>query len=191
MNGTSHARFSEPGYAYGEHPNDFLRTACQDLPRGEALSLGEGEGRNAVYLARLGFRVTAVDFSAVALAKANKLAAAHGVSIDTLHADLADFEPGHERWDLIVSIFCQPPSEVRRRLYGLIPGALRSRGAFVLEAKAQAGATGADRYPGEATLRSEIGALRWVLAQEIERDLSEGRYHVGTQRVVQLFAVRD
>ena len=75
------SRFSQPGYAYGEQPNDFLRATCQHMAPGEVLSLCEGEGRNAVYLARLGFQVTAVDFSEVGLTKARALAEKHGVAI--------------------------------------------------------------------------------------------------------------
>ena len=63
-------RYSESGYAYGTQPNDFLREVEPRLPRGRALCLAEGEGRNAVYLAQRGFDVVAVDQSSVGLAKA-------------------------------------------------------------------------------------------------------------------------
>ena len=67
-------RFQAPAYAYGEAPNDFLRWAAPQVKPGKALSLCEGEGRNAVFLAKLGFEVTAVDFSSVGLNKAKALA---------------------------------------------------------------------------------------------------------------------
>ncbi len=85
-------RFSEPGYAYGTEPNEFLTTVADRIPMGRVLSLAEGEGRNAVFLAGLGYEVTAVDTSTVGLAKAERLAAERGVSITTVHADLAEFE---------------------------------------------------------------------------------------------------
>lgn len=185
------SRFSEPGYAYGEQANDFLRASCQDMAACDALSLCEGEGRNAVYLARLGFRVTAVDFSEVGLAKARALAEKHGVTITTMVVDLADFDLGIARWDLLVSIFAQPPSPVRQRLYGQLQQALRPQGRLVLECKADVNATADDRYPGARILRQEIAPLKVVIAREQERDLNEGRYHLGVKRTVQLLAVNS
>ena len=86
-------RFSTEDYAYGKLPTAFSPSAMgpylgtRPQPRG-------GEGRNAVFLARQGYAVTAVDGSAVGLAKARRLAEEGGVAIDTLHADLADFDLG-------------------------------------------------------------------------------------------------
>jgi SAM-dependent methyltransferase len=183
-------RFSEPGYAYGDQPNDFLVEACKRFPAGgDALSLCEGEGRNAVYLARLGFRVTAVDFSEIGLAKARALAQLHGVTIETVVADLADFDPGAARWDLVLSIFAQPPSAIRQRLYRQMRQALRPQGRFVLETKVDTAATGADRYPGVLLLGAELAPLTLEIAREQERALSEGRYHAGMQRTAQILAV--
>ena len=72
------ARFAEEGFAYGTEPNDFLVSVADRLPVGDALCLCEGEGRNATFLAQRGFQTTAVDFSAVALRKAQMLAAQRG-----------------------------------------------------------------------------------------------------------------
>jgi SAM-dependent methyltransferase len=183
-------RFSEPGYAYGDQPNDFLVEACGHFPAGgDALSLCEGEGRNAVYLAKLGFRVTAVDFSEVGLAKARALAAQHGVEIDTIVADLADFDPGIGRWDLVLSIFAQPPSAIRQRLYRQMRRALRPQGRLVLETKVEIAATGADRYPGVRILGEELAPLTLEISREQERALREGRYHAGVQRTAQILAI--
>ncbi|MGW8194625.1 MAG: class I SAM-dependent methyltransferase, partial [Desulforhopalus sp.] len=69
------ARYSEPGYAYGTEPNDFLVSSISYLPAGgTVLCLAEGEGRNSTFLAKKGFDVTAVDSSAVGLEKAEVLA---------------------------------------------------------------------------------------------------------------------
>lgn len=183
------ARFAEPGYAYGDQPNDFLQAACSSMAPGDALTLCEGEGRNAVYLAKLGFRVTAVDFSEVGLRKANELAAAHGVAVTTLFADLADFDPGIGKWDLVVAIFAQPPSATRQRIYGRLQHCLRPGGAFVLETKVEVGATAQDRYPGAAILKGEIAPLEIRIVNEQDRQLNEGRYHSGIQRTVQIVAI--
>lgn len=185
------ARFQEQGFAYGEEPNDFLLSCAAALTRGKALSLGEGEGRNAVYLAKLGFEVTAVDFSEVGLQKARALAQQQGVQIRCICTDLANFDISSERWHLVVSIFSQPESAVRQRLYGQLTQSLHSGGAFILESKVEIGATAKDRYPGLDVLREEIGQMRVIRAHEAERVLSEGRYHQGPQRTAQILAQRD
>jgi 2-polyprenyl-3-methyl-5-hydroxy-6-metoxy-1,4-benzoquinol methylase len=85
-------RYNQPDYVYGTQPNDFLVSASANIPRGKLLSLGEGEGRNAAYLATQGWDVTAVDSSEVGLEKARRLAAEKGVQITTIVADLVDFK---------------------------------------------------------------------------------------------------
>ena len=84
-------RYAAEEYVYGKDPNDFLREMCPLLKKGSVLCLAEGEGRNAVFLARQGFNVTAVDSSRVGLAKADKLGKECGVAVDTVVADLADY----------------------------------------------------------------------------------------------------
>ncbi|NDD25146.1 MAG: methyltransferase domain-containing protein [Betaproteobacteria bacterium] len=83
-------RFQAPSYAYGEAPNDFLQWAAPQVKPGQAVSLCEGEGRNAVFLAQMGFKVTAVDFSRVGLKKAQALAEQHKVRLNCVLADLKD-----------------------------------------------------------------------------------------------------
>lgn len=84
-------RYDGADYVYGTEPNEFLVSQIGQLPPGRVLCLAEGEGRNAVFLAEHGFAVTAVDQSAVGLAKAERLAAQRGVHIETVVADLAEF----------------------------------------------------------------------------------------------------
>jgi len=81
-------RYSEPGYAYGTEPNDYLLAMARDIPLGKVLSLGEGEGRNAVFLAQLGCDVTAVDSSAVGMHKAKELARGKNLAIQNVVMDL-------------------------------------------------------------------------------------------------------
>ncbi len=190
-------RYSEPGFAYGTEPNDFLRERAAQLEPGRTLSLAEGEGRNAVFLAGLGHRVTAVDASAVGLDKARRLAAERGVTMETRVADLAafDIEPG--AWDNIVSIFCHLPPEVRRRLHRAVVAGLRPGGLLLLEAYTPAQialGTGGPPVP-ELTmtldaLREELEGLTFLHAIERERDVVEGRYHTGRAAVVQVLARR-
>src|SRR5439155_17255686 len=75
------SRYSEPGWAFGTEPNDFLREQAHHMPQGRVLCLAEGEGRNAVWLAGQGHAVTAVDQSSAGLDKAQRLARRRGVRI--------------------------------------------------------------------------------------------------------------
>ncbi|MDA8621947.1 methyltransferase domain-containing protein [Psychrosphaera sp.] len=79
-------------YVYGKLPNDFLKSHYNSIPKGKVLLLAEGEGRNAVFLAKLGYSVTAVDISSVGLKKAEKLAKENNVIIETICADLEVFD---------------------------------------------------------------------------------------------------
>lgn len=93
--------------------NRFVVEELADLPPGHALDLGAGEGRNAIWLAERGWRVTAVDFSAVGLAKAAKLAEMRGVTgLRWVEADLRGYRPGQAAYDLVLIAYVHlPPDE--------------------------------------------------------------------------------
>ena len=190
-------RYGTQDYAYGTEPNDFLKAPFRQIPQGRVLSLAEGEGRNAVFLAKHGYRVTAVDASRVGLDKAQRLAQENNVAIECVQADLADFTPGDNEWDGIISIFCPLPSGIRRALYARLEKALKPGGVFLLEAytPAQAnndtgGGKDTDTMQTSATLRQELAGLHFVHLQELERPVIEGRYHTGLGAVVQAIAVK-
>jgi SAM-dependent methyltransferase len=190
-------RYAQPGFAYGTEPNDFLKASAERyLPaRGEVLCLAEGEGRNAVFLARLGFRVTGVDASAVGLAKAQKLAAQHGAEIETIVSDLGAFDLGVERWDGIVSIWCHTPPALRARLHRAVVGALRPGGVLLLESYTPdqltyktGGPPNADLTMTLAAVREELAGLELLHAEEKLREVHEGKYHDGPSAVLQVVA---
>ncbi|NGP53509.1 class I SAM-dependent methyltransferase [Thioalkalivibrio sp. XN8] len=188
-------KYSAEDYIYGTEPNRFLEEHAAELAPGDVLSLAEGEGRNAVYLAGLGFRVTAVDHSPVGLAKARRLAADNGVEIETICADLAGYELGSGRWDAVVSIFGHLPPEVRRQVYARIPGALKPGGILLLEAytpeqmgRGTGGPRSADLLVTADMLREELAGLEFLHLEELEREVIEGRGHTGLSSVVQAIA---
>lgn len=191
-------RYSLPGFAYGTEPNEFLAAVAAQIPVGPVLSLGEGEGRNAAFLAGLGHRVVAVDQSEVGLAKAKKLAADRGLTIETVCADLATFsiEPG--AWAGIVSVFCHLPRRIRRPLYAAVVRGLRPGGVFMLEAytpqqisRGTGGPKDPDMLPTLADLTEELAELDFVHARELEREVREGAYHTGVASVVQIIGVKS
>jgi SAM-dependent methyltransferase len=191
------ARYSEPGWAYGSEPNDFVRAMADRLPPGRVLCLAEGQGRNAVYLATRGFDVTAMDQSPTGLAVAQHLAAARGVKLTTVVANLDTFaiEPG--AFTGIVSVFVHVPAPLRRSVHERVVRGLAPGGAFVLEAYAPAQANLKSGGPKEPELlvsleqvRDELRGLDLELAAEGPRDVTEGRYHKGLAHTVQVLARR-
>lgn len=188
-------RFSAPEYVYGTAPNDFLAAHAVEIPSGPVLSIGDGEGRNGVFLAERGYAVTSLDASAVGLAKAQRLAASRGVSIVTLEADLAVYEIAASAYQGIVSIFCHLPSALRRRVHAQVVAGLAPGGVFLLEAYTPSqlalgtgGPKDLDMLPTLEALRVELQGLTFVHAVELERDVQEGALHSGRSAVVQVVA---
>jgi SAM-dependent methyltransferase len=190
-------RYGAPGFVYGTEPNDFLAAVAESIPRGPVLTIGEGEGRNALFLAGLGLDVVAVDQSEVGLAKARARAEERGLRIETHAADLRDFviEPG--AWAGIVSIFCHLPPAIRVPLHAAVVRGLRPGGVYVLEAytPAQFGrGTGGPPSPelmvSLVDLKRELAGLEFLHAEELEREVREGAYHTGLASVVQVVARR-
>lgn len=187
-------RYGSDTYVYGTEPNSFLAENGK-LLTGPVLSLGEGEGRNAVFLASLGLDVLGVDGSEVGLAKARALAESKGVVIRTEVADLATYEPTENHYGSVVSISCHLPSDIRRRLHGLAERSLKPDGIFLLEAytKSQlARNTGGPKDPDllmdRLELEKEFPHCEVLLSQEIEREVPEGAFHTGLASVVQFIA---
>lgn len=190
-------RYGTDEYAYGVEPNDFLRAEAHRIPRGPVLCLAEGEGRNAVFLAGLGHQVTAVDLSIEGLRKAERLARRHGVTIETIQADLATFELGLDRWSGIVEIFAHVPPPVRRRIHAGIPQALRAGGCLVLEtyrpeqlALGTGGPKELSLFSTLVELREQLSPLELVVARDANREIHEGRFHDGPSATVQLVGTR-
>ena len=188
-------RYGGEEYAYGTEPNDLLREQAGSLPVGDTLCLGEGEGRNAVFLAGLRHEITALDASEVGLEKAQKLAAERGVKIDAIHADLAKYELVANRWDVITSIYCHLPPPLRKKVHGQIAQSLRPGGVFILEAFTPrqlecktGGPPVVEMMMDLETLRHELTGLEFEIGEEVVREIHEGPHHNGTSAVVQLVA---
>lgn len=190
-------RYTTDEYLYGTEANSFLAKNA-DLLRGPVLSLSEGEGRNAVFLATRGLSVLGVDCSEIGLEKAKSLAKSRGVVIETEVVDLAKFQPKNNHFGSIVSISAHLPSAIRHRLYPLIEKALKPDGIFLLEAysenqlaKSTGGPKDIDRLMTVAKLRQELPGLQPILAREIEREVSEGKGHTGMASVIQYIARKE
>ena len=109
-------------------PNRFLVEEVALLAPGRALDLACGEGRNALWLAERGWQVTAVDFSAVGLEKARRLASERGLELVLVEADVLEWEPPAASFDLVIVMYLHLPAGARRRVQeraasALAPGA--------------------------------------------------------------------
>jgi SAM-dependent methyltransferase len=123
-------RYEGAEFEWTTRPNQCVTAELADLLPGRALDLAAGEGRNSVWLAERGWRVTAVDFSRVGLAKGRRLAAARGVGearIEWILADLCDYEPDQGSFDLVLITYFHAGAELRavvlvRAAAALAPG---------------------------------------------------------------------
>jgi SAM-dependent methyltransferase len=189
-------RYRAEEYFYGTEPNDFLKSQVDRLlPGASVLCLAEGEGRNAVFLAKQGFSVTAVDGSAQGFVKLQKLAAQAGVNVRTVVKDLAHFDMGQRQWDAIVSIWCHLPQPLRAEIHRRVVVALKPGGFFILEAYTPRQLQFKTGGPPNATmlmtrdlLRTELAGLEIQIAQEVQREIHEGKGHNGKSAVVQFVA---
>ena len=200
---------SQDDYTFGIEPNDFLKEIYETVfskvfvreKRGanvKVLMLGEGEGRNGVYLAKNGsYDVTAVDISNVGLEKANKLAQMNGVTITTIQEDLKTYDFGVEKWDIIISISCHLPPMIRHKvLHEDICKSLKVGGYFLLEGYTPeqlnyktGGPPTADMMYTSKILDEafpvDSSPLETLKNVEIVRDVVEGTAHTGKASVVQ------
>ncbi len=190
-------RYAADGWAFGTEPNDFLRQQSHRIPPGRVLCLGEGEGRNAVFLAERGFEVVGLDESQVGMDKAQSLAQERGVFIETVVSSIQDFDLKEGEWQGIVSVFFHLPPELRKRVHRAAVRGLAPGGILILEAftpkQLEYGTGGPphrDRLLTLADLKEELEGLELLLAQETEREVHEGRMHTGRSAVVQVVGFR-
>lgn len=190
-------RYAEPGYKYGTEPNAFLREQAGRLPTAaQVLVPGDGEGRNSVWLARQGLQVDAFDISAVGVAKARRLAALAGVTVDYAVADGDALAWPSETYDLVAAIFIQfadPP--MRARLFAHMVDTLRPGGLLVLQgyrpeqlANKTGGPPRESHMYTEALLRESFAGMEILELRSYEAELTEGTQHRGRSALIGLVA---
>ena len=178
-------RYAASELVWSVGPNQFVEAECADLPPGRALDLAAGEGRNAIWLARHGWEVTAVDFSQVALDKGRTLAG--DVAVEWVCADATTWTRA-DSYDLVVIAYLQLPAAGRRAAVKNGFAALRSGGTFLLVGHDTTNLTEGTGGPqdtsvlltAEDVLADLAGeALEVVRAERVERVVTVADEHGG------------
>jgi SAM-dependent methyltransferase len=196
---TWNRRFEAQEWLFGTEPNAWLRDhAGLWKPGQRVLCVADGEGRNSVWLARRGLVVDAFDIAEVGVAKARRLAAAHGVQVDFAVSDCDGYAWREEHYDGVAAIFVQfadPP--MRERLFANIRRSLKPGGSLVLQGYTPkqleyktGGPPHASHLYTEALLREAFGGFEVIELREYEADLAEGSGHRGRSALVGLVARR-
>lgn len=191
------SRFSAPGYLYGTEPADFIRTHGDLVRPGDSvLAVADGEGRNSVYLAERGARVTAFDSSDVALDKARALARNRGVTVDFRHGDAATWDWTAEAFDVVAAIFIQfaaPP--LRRTILAGLDAALRPGGLLLLHGFAPrqveygtGGPPHAENMYDLPMLRAAFEGYTILHQDDYDADISSGTGHSGRAALIDFVA---
>lgn len=192
-------QFAVEGFKYGKAANTFVCQQARHLPAAARILVpGDGEGRNSVWLAAQGHSVLAMDASIVGLQKAHAYTAERGVVIETVLADLTNWQPEAGSFDAVVLTYVHLPPAVLTVAHQRLALALRPGGVLMLEAfhPAQLGrSSGGPRQPdllySRADLRADFaGLLTEELAEECEVILDEGPGHQGSACVTRYLARR-
>jgi SAM-dependent methyltransferase len=185
-------RYSGGEFQFGQEPNRYLESLRAWIAPGmRALSLGDGEGRNGVWLAAQGLEVTALDWSAVGMAKAAQLAEARGVRLRTLVADAAAWDYPEAGFDLVAWIYLHLPPADRAAaaagvLRALAPGGLLALECFTpaQQGRRSGGPKMAELLWSRAVVEELFGTLEVVELLEGTVLLDEGPRHQGPAEIV-------
>lgn len=196
---TWNARYSQPGWFYGREPNTWLSEKAALLRAGgRVLCVADGEGRNSVWLAQQGWQVQAFDLSDVAVAKARRLAAEAGVTVDHRVADFDSWPWVDASHDAVVAIFIQfADPAMRARQFAQMRRALKPGGLLLLlgytprQLELGTGGPGVLSHLYSATLlREAFDDMDIIELVEYEAVLTEGERHSGLSALVGLVARR-
>jgi len=190
-------RYARQEYIYGTEPNKFLKEQLSMLKPGRILFPAEGEGRNAVFAASLGWKTDAFDQSVEGQKKALKLATHKRVIINYYIQSLNDWNPEPDRYDCIALIFVHLPDGLRQQVHNAVVKALKPGGTLLLEAftlnqlpRTSGGPKTAELLFLEEQITSDFKDLIFTTFAETQSLLNEGPLHQGLADVFQLTAIK-
>lgn len=194
---TWNRRFEAEDYVFGTEPNVWLREHAHLWRPGQrVLCVADGEGRNSVWLARQGLRVDAFDISEVGVAKARRLAAEQGVSVNYAVGDCDGFAWPERVYDGVAAIFVQfADPDMRQRLFANIRRCLKPGGALVLQGYTPrqleyktGGPPIASHLYTTGMLRDAFAGMKIVELREYEAEVAEGSGHRGRSALIGMVA---
>lgn len=190
-------RYAEKEYAYGTKPNDFLKESLGKLKlQGKILCAAEGEGRNAVYAAKLGLKPIAFDTSIEGKKKALQLASKEQVAIDYVIGELPDLGFRSKEFDAAALIYAHFPPSILSSYHQTIGNLVKPGGIIILEGFSKAhlkyrennpsvgGPNQAEFLFSKESILKDFSAFEPLLLEEQEIELNEGVFHQGTGSVI-------
>jgi 2-polyprenyl-3-methyl-5-hydroxy-6-metoxy-1,4-benzoquinol methylase len=189
-------RYSNEEFAYGVHPNNYLKEQLEKLTAGTILFPAEGEGRNAVFAATIGWTVSAFDISSEGKNKALKLAATNNVSIDYQVGELATLNYSNEQFDVIALIYAHFPAAIKSLYHRRIEQYLRKGGTIIFEAFSKkhldylsknekvGGPKDIESLFSIAEIKADFPGYEIIELAEKEIELKEGLFHNGQGAVI-------
>ncbi len=189
-------RYSSPQFVYGEEPNIYLKQQLEKIPPGKILFPAEGEGRNAVFAAQLGWEVSAFDISREGQKKALKLAHRKGVSINYQVGDLSSMNYREEQFNVIALIYAHFPAAIKSAMHRSLDKYLQRDGFIIFEAFSKkhldyiaknekvGGPRDIESLFSLEEIKNDFSNYEIIELEELEIYLEEGQYHKGYGSVI-------
>jgi cyclopropane fatty-acyl-phospholipid synthase-like methyltransferase len=191
-------RFDKKEFIFGKEPNEYLveQASLYLKPNSSVLCIADGEGRNGVWLAKQGMRVTSFDVSDIALSKANQFAADNKVNIEYSLCDTDGFDWQTNSYDAVVAIFIQfADPEMRARIFKQVHQTLKLGGLFILQGYTPkqleyktGGPSLIEHLYTEEMIRELSQDFEILQIQCYEKELSEGARHTGMSALLGMVA---
>lgn len=192
--------YDTDNYIFGKEPNEFLKEELEKIPAGAILFAAEGEGRNAVFAARQGWKVSAFDISEVGRNKALRLAEEKEVALDYRVGELPDIPFQKNHFDAIVLIYAHFPPDIKSSYHHLLSSLLRRNGLVVFEAFSKkhldyriknpkiGGPRDVESLFSIAEIEADFKEFEFLFLEEKEVELREGSRHNGKGMVIRFVA---
>lgn len=197
MNDFWNERYNAKEYIYGITPNKFVEQELKKLKPGKILFPAEGEGRNAVFAATLGWEVVAFDPSKEGRKKAEKLARNNGVEIDYRLVGYVDAEFNENEFDALVLVFAHMPAQKRSEYHRKLLSFVKPGGKIIFEGfsknqikKNTGGPRNLDMLFSIHELKSDFNLLKEIIVNEEEKTINEGNFHRGVVSVINIVGTK-
>lgn len=186
--------FSDKDFVYGENENVFINNKCTIIPAHSKVGcFAEGEGRNAVYLAKRGHDITSYDQSAIGLEKTKKLASQNHVSVETVEIDLMKEKVWENQYDAAIMVFGHVPKQDQQFFIESMIGSVKTGGYVLFEVYSEVQTAYKTGGPGVVDmLYNPVDILHWIKDYKClhfyygEAERNEGKRHSGLGHVIQV-----